>query len=261
MNEADLELRLRFGQAIAVDAGRQAREHYNRRHELTVEFKGVQNLVSEADRVCEHTISNALARAFPSDAVMGEEHGHRNPGGGILWVIDPIDGTTNFLRGLPLWCVSIGLLEKQRPIAGIIYNPVTEELYWALRGGGAWRNGTQIKVSGAGRLDQSRIGVAFSYRRSLETHIDAVAACFSARCEFTRLGSSALGMALTADGRLDGFWASHAYAWDVAAGMILVEEAGGWVSDFLERDGLAEGNMILAAPESLAAPLRTLLAM
>jgi myo-inositol-1(or 4)-monophosphatase len=261
MNDADLELRLRFGQAIAVEAGRQAREHYDRRHELTVEFKGVQNLVSEADRICEHTISSALSRAFPSDAVMGEEHGHRNRGAGALWVIDPIDGTTNFLRGLPLWCVSIGLLVENDPVAGIIYNPVTEELYWAMRGGGAWRDGTRIKVSRAVRLDESRIGVSFSYRRSLETHLAAVSACFAARCEFTRLGSSALGMALTADGRLDGFWASHAFAWDVAAGMVLVHEAGGWVSDFLKRDDLDNGNTMLAAPPGLAGPLRKLLAM
>ncbi|MGH6875019.1 MAG: inositol monophosphatase family protein [Aestuariivirgaceae bacterium] len=261
MNDADLELRLRFGQAIAVEAGRQAREHFDRRHELTIEYKGVQNLVSEADRMCEHTISTAIGRAFPSDVVIGEEHGHHNPGGGVLWVIDPIDGTTNFLRGLPLWCVSIGLLVENIPVAGIIYNPVTEELYWGLRGGGAWRNGSRIKVSRASKLEESRIGMSFSYRRSLETHVEAVTACFAARCEFTRLGSSALGMALTADGRLDGFWASHAFAWDVAAGMILVQEAGGWVSDFLGCDGLNEGNMILAAPQGLAAALRKLLAM
>jgi myo-inositol-1(or 4)-monophosphatase len=258
MNDADLELRLRFGQAIAIEAGQQAREHYLRRHELKIESKGVQNFVSEADRLCEQTISGAIASAFPSDSIMGEEHGLIDRGKGALWVIDPIDGTTNFLRGLPLWCVSISLVCENEPVAGIIYNPVTGELHSARKGGGAWLNGKPIRVSTVTRLDHAKIGLAFSYRRDLEQHMTVVSACFEANCEFARLGSSALGMAYAADGRLDGFWASHAYAWDVAAGMIIMREAGGWVSDFLANDGLADGNTILAAPPSLATVLRKL---
>jgi myo-inositol-1(or 4)-monophosphatase len=258
MNDSDLDLRLRLGQAIARDAGHQVREHYRRRHELKIESKGVQNFVSEADRMCEETISSALIGAFPADSVMGEELGIRNSGGRALWVIDPIDGTTNFLRGLPLWCVSIGLMVEDQPAAGIIYNPVTEELYSARRGGGAWLNGSRIEVSSAHRLEESRIAVAFSYRRGVKQHVDAVSACFDARCEFSRLGSSALGMAYTADGRLDGFWASHAYIWDIVAGIVIVREAGGWVSDFLADDGFVKGNTILAAPPGLAEGLRKL---
>jgi myo-inositol-1(or 4)-monophosphatase len=256
MNDADLDLRLRFGQAIAVEAGQQARERYLRRHELKIENKGVQNFVSEADRLCELTISRAIAGAFPADSIMGEEHGLLERGKEALWVIDPIDGTTNFLRGLPLWCVSISLMEEREPVAGIIYNPVTGELYSARKGGGAWLNGKRIEVSMTTRLDRARIGIAFSYRRSLEQHMRVVSACFEAHCEFTRLGSSALGMAYAADGRLDGFWASHAFAWDIAAGMIIMREAGGWVSDFMADDGLASGNTILAAPPSLSPELR-----
>jgi myo-inositol-1(or 4)-monophosphatase len=261
MNEADLEIRLRFGQAMAIEAGQQAKERYLRRHELKIESKGVQNFVSEADRECESTITRAIRQAFPNDSVLGEEHGLDGPGTGmgIRWMIDPIDGTINFVRGLPLWCVSIGLLVENEPVAGIIYNPIAGELYSSKRGGGAWLNGKPIRVSAATAPGESRIGIAFSYRRSLEDHVRAVSACFAAHCEFARLGSSALGLAYTADGRLDGFWASHAYAWDVAAGMSLVREAGGWVSDFLAGDGLNGGNTILAAPQSLAEKLRRML--
>jgi len=258
MKDADLELRLRFGQAIAVEAGQQAKERYLRRHELEIESKGVQNFVSDADRLCEQTISRAIAGAFPNDSIMGEEHGVLDRGKGPLWVIDPIDGTTNFLRGLPLWCVSIAVLSDNEPVAGIIYNPLTGELHSARKGAGAWLNGMPIEVSSVTKLDRARIGVAFSYRRNLEEHIKVVSACFRANCEFARLGSSALGMAYSADGRLDGFWASHAYAWDVAAGIVIMREAGGWVSDFLADDGLVDGNTILAAPPGLAAELRKL---
>lgn len=258
MNDADLELRLRFGQAIAVEAGQQAKEQYLRRHELKIESKGVQNFVSEADRLCEQTISGAIAAAFPNDSIIGEEHGVLDRGKEALWVIDPIDGTTNFLRGLPLWCVSIAVISDNEPVAGIIYNPVMGELHSARRGGGAWLNGTPIKVSSVTSLEQARIGLAFSYRRNLEQHVRVVSACFEANCEFTRLGSSALGMAYSADGRLDGFWASHAFAWDVAAGIIIMREAGGWVSDFMADEALNAGNTILAAPPSLVPKLQKL---
>jgi myo-inositol-1(or 4)-monophosphatase len=259
MNDADLELRLRFGQAIAIEAGQQAKERYLRRHELNIENKGVQNFVSEADRLCEATISGAIAAAFPQDSIIGEEHGVLDRGKEVLWVVDPIDGTTNFLRGLPLWCVSIAVVSDNEPVIGIIYNPITSELYSARQGGGAWLNGKPIEVSSVTRLDRARIGLAFSYRRNLEQHIRVVSACFEANCEFTRLGSSALGMAYSADGRLDGFWASHAYAWDVAAGIIIMREAGGWVSNFMADDALTAGNNILAAPPGLAPVLRKLL--
>lgn len=258
MNDADLELRLRFGQAIAVEAGQQAKERYLRRHELKIESKGVQNFVSEADRLCEQTISGAIAAAFPNDSIIGEEHGVLDRGKEALWVIDPIDGTTNFLRGLPLWCVSIAVISDNEPVAGIIYNPVMGELHSARRGGGAWLNGTPIKVSSVTSLEQARIGLAFSYRRNLEQHVRVVSACFEANCEFTRLGSSALGMAYSADGRLDGFWASHAFAWDVAAGIIIMREAGGWVSDFMADEALNAGNTILEAPPSLVPKLQKL---
>jgi myo-inositol-1(or 4)-monophosphatase len=261
MNDADLELRLRLGQAIAIEAGQQARERYLRRHELVIESKGVQNFVSEADRLCETTISGAITAAFPDDSIIGEEHGMLDRGKGALWVIDPIDGTTNFLRGLPLWCVSIAVVSDNEPMVGIIYNPVTGELHSARRGGGAWLNGKHIEVSSVTKLDRARVGLAFSYRRNLEQHVKVVSACFEANCEFTRLGSSALGMAYSADGRLDGFWASHAYAWDVAAGIVIMREAGGWVSDFMADDALTAGNSILAAPPGLAAELRKLFGM
>jgi myo-inositol-1(or 4)-monophosphatase len=201
-----------------------------------------------------------LLKAFPDDAFLGEEGGSQNAGGDALWIIDPIDGTSNFLAGIPLWCVSVGLVIGRRAVLGIIYNPITDELYAASDGEGARLNGKQIRVSATASLDQARMGLGFSYRRPVAEHVKAVQACLDASCEYTRFGSGALGMAFAADGRLDGYYEAHINVWDVAAGLVLVREAGGWTNEFLDGpDVLAKGNVILAATAALKQPLSKLL--
>ena len=158
--------------------------------------------------------------------------------------------------------MSLGLVIGGKSVLGIIYNPVTDELYTAREGAGAFLNGRRIRVSNARKLDEARMGLGFSYRRPVQNHVRAVAASLEASCEYTRFGSGALGMAFAADGRLDGYYEAHINAWDIAAGLVLVTEAGGWCSDFFGGpDALAKGNAILAATPALVAPLRSLLAI
>ena len=259
MDHRDITRRHLVAQGIVREAGQQAAAQFRRREELAIERKGTQDLVSEADRACEDAIVGALSACFPEDSFLGEERGLQNEGGRAVWVIDPIDGTANFLSGIPVWCVSLGLMIDARPAAGVIYNPVTEELYSAQAGGGAFLNGRPIRVSNTARLDQARICVGFSYRRPVDPHIAGIKACLEAHCEYSRLGSGALGLALTADGRFDGYWEQHINMWDVAAGIVIVAEAGGYVNDFLANDGFNRGNIILAATPGIAGPLRDLL--
>ena len=262
MDQNDLGLRYRFAQGVVREAGQVALDRYRRREDLTIERKGRQDFVSQADKECEEFVAGALLQAFPDDAVLGEEGGAQNEGGAATWIIDPIDGTSNFIAGIPIWCVSLGLVIGGKSVLGIIYNPVTDELYTAREGAGAFLNGRRIRVSNARKLDEARMGLGFSYRRPVQDHVRAVAACLEASCEYTRFGSGALGMAFAADGRLDGYYEAHINAWDIAAGLVLVTEAGGWCSDFFGGpDALAKGNAILAATPALVAPLRSLLAI
>jgi myo-inositol-1(or 4)-monophosphatase len=262
MDHGNLGLRYRFAQGVVREAGQIALDRYRRRESLTIERKGRQDFVSEADKACEEFVGSALMKAFPEDAFLGEEGGAQNTGGEETWIIDPIDGTSNFIAGIPIWCVSLGLVIGSRSVLGVIYNPVTEELYTAQAGSGAFLNGKRIRVSGAQRLDEARMHFGFSYRRPVQEHVGAVSACLEASCEYARFGSGALGMAFAADGRFDGYYETHINAWDVAAGIVLVTEAGGWCSDFFAgHDALAKGNVILAATPALVAPLRSLLAV
>lgn len=256
--EDEFEERCRVALAVTRDAGTLAADFYRRRAELAVERKGLQDLVSEADRAAEASMVAALSRSFPNDSILGEEGGLRQRGP-LMWVIDPIDGTANFLRGIPFWCVSLGLIDGNRSVAGFLYDPIADEMFSARRGHGALLNGRPIAVSGESDLKQARVGLGFSYRRPVAPHARDVEALLDAGCEYSRLGSGALGLAYTAAGRLDGYFERHINLWDVAAGLAIVAEAGGRISDFMTPDVVASGNEILAATPALYDPLRRLL--
>jgi len=260
LNPTDLDNRLRVAEAVVREAGRLAANHFARWELLSIDRKGAQDLVSEADRACEDLIAAGLTRLFPSDGFVGEERGARNADAAAVWVIDPIDGTHNFLTGIPFWCVSVGLVAAGELALGIIYHPLAAELYSARKGGGAFLNGQPIKVSGETELTHARICVGFSYRRSVAEHAGAIGAVLGAGCEYLRLGSGALGLAYAAAGRIDTYWERHMNSWDAAAGLILVREAGGSTNDFLAGDGLAVGGEILAATPALFEPLKRLTA-
>jgi myo-inositol-1(or 4)-monophosphatase len=254
----ELDQRLRAAEAVVREAGRVAADHFARRELLHIDRKGAQDLVSNADRECEDLIVAGLSRLFPDDGFLGEERGARNPDAAAVWIIDPIDGTHNFLTGIPFWCVSVGLLSAGELVLGIIYQPLADDFYSARAGGGAFLNGQPIKVSGETELGRARVCVGFSYRRPVAEHAAAVEALLSAGCEYLRLGSGALGLAYTAAGRFDGYWERHTNSWDAAAGLVLVREAGGWTNDFLAGTGLTEGNEVLAATPALVEPLAKL---
>ena len=255
---AEISERARLAETVIRKAGALAADYYSRRAALSIENKGVQDVVSEADRNCEELIVAALTRHFPEDGFLGEEGGLRSEGK-LIWVVDPIDGTDNFLRGIPFWCVSIGLVADRQALLGYIYNPVTEELFSAVKGGGAFLNGEAIRVSDTADVERARICLGFSYRRPVAPHARVVKALLDAHCEYSRLGSGALGVAYTAAGRFDSYWEHHINAWDVAAGLAIVSEAGGVTNDFLAGDGMQRGNEIFASTPALAPKLRAII--
>jgi len=226
---------------------------YFRDRDLVVEIKGAQDYVSHVDRETEALLIGTLRTEFADDAFLGEESGAHglDADGRFIWVIDPIDGTTNYVHGLPLWCISVALVHGSEIVAGIIFNPVTDEFYEACAGAGATCNGQTLSVSGVRDPGQARVGMGFSYRRPPELHAEGVRRLLHAHCEYARFGSGALGMAYVADGRFDAYWEPHINAWDVLAGICLVREAGGWCNDFLAADGLRAGNPILACTPAL----------
>lgn len=252
------ETRFHVGCSVIRAAGRLARRHFENRHVLQIESKGTQDVVSIADREVEELIRAELGAAFPEDGFLGEEGGGDGAGDGV-WVIDPIDGTANFLRGIATWCISMGYLRRGEFVLGMIYDPMADELFAAQQGAGAWLNGARLSVSGTTAIDQAIIGLGFSYRRPAEPFAAAIGKLLSAHCEMRRAGSGALGMAYVAAGRTDGYYEAHINSWDVAAGIVLVREAGGWTSDFLAGDGLMAGNPILACTPALRDPLVALL--
>jgi myo-inositol-1(or 4)-monophosphatase len=252
----DLAARFDAGCAAVLAGGRLARRHFANLDTLQVDAKGPQDHASAADREVEQFIISLLSKAFPSDGFFGEE------GGGEarddLWVIDPIDGTTNFVHGLPTYCVSLAYMRGGDVVLGMIYDPTADELFAARRGRGAACNDSPIQVSRRTRISDALVGIGFSYRRPVRPFVEAAERLLGAHCEFRRAGSGALAMAHVACGRLDGYWEQHINSWDVLAGILLVREAGGWTNDFLAGNALLEGNPILACTPALREPLRAL---
>jgi len=236
-------------QSVAREAGRLALDYLMDRGGLQIETKGPHDFVSAADRAVEALIARRLAAAFPEDALLGEESGRSTTAGAanLLWVVDPIDGTANFVRALPDWCVSIGLMAEGRFEIGVIHVPALDELYAARRGEGAFCGGRPIRVSGCTAIAGATIGLDHSFDDPSEHHRAHIAAVHAHGGEYRRSGSVAVSLTRVAGGRLDGFIELHLNAWDVAAGIVLVQEAGGWTNDFLAEDGLAKGNPIIAA--------------
>ena len=258
MLPADLKRRSQVVTAVIREAGEMAARYYAQRRTLKIESKGVQDLVSEADKACEELIVSRLSTAFPDNSILGEEGGLRKKGN-LTWVIDPIDGTANFVRGINHWCISVGLLSGDSAVLGLILDPNADELFAAAKGLGATLNGEPIRISGQTNISEARVGLGFSYRRPVGPHARDVEALLNAHCEYSRLGSGALGMAYTAAGRFDGYWERHINVWDVAAGLVLVSEAGGRTNAYLSHDVFEKGNEILAATPDLFDQLTALL--
>jgi myo-inositol-1(or 4)-monophosphatase len=246
----DLDLRLAAASAVAREAGALALRRFRARDRLAIERKGLQDLVSEADREVEAAIRGRLAALFPGEGFLGEEGGHA-PAGAATWVVDPIDGTWCFLNGIASWCVSLACVRGGRIELGVVYDPCADELFAARAGGGATLDGLPIRVAEARSLADGTVSVGFSHRSRPHEVASIFGRLLEAGGMYHRHGSGALGLAWTACGRLIGYIEPHMNSWDALAGLLLVEEAGGRVADFLAGDGLLQGNRVLAAAPAI----------
>jgi myo-inositol-1(or 4)-monophosphatase len=239
---------LAFAEQIAREAGAILREGYGR--VVAVEHKGTIDLVTEFDRRSEAHILAALRAAFPDHAVNAEESGQNSVVSEYQWLIDPLDGTTNFAHGFPVFAVSLGLAQRGRLLVGGVYDPLRDELYAAEAGRGATLNGRSIGVSTQADLSQSLLATGFPYDVRTNPHNNfAEFVNFHLRARAVRrAGAAALDCAWVAAGRLDGYWELRTKAWDVGAGALIVREAGGRVTtaageaDFLGRDSIVASN-------------------
>lgn len=218
---------LPIAEAIARRAGAVVVEGYG--HVRHVRQKGEIDLVTEFDHRSEEVIVSSLQKEFPEHAILAEESGHHPRTGEYQWVVDPLDGTTNFAHGIPLFCITLALLRGNVPVAGVVYDPLHEELFAAASGQGATLNGRPIHVSAQAHLGQALLATGFAYDvRTNPRNNLAQYAQFQLRTQgVRRLGSAALDCAWTALGRLDGYWEFGIKPWDIAAGGLLVREAGG----------------------------------
>ncbi len=256
------DARLEFCLRLAADAGRLAHGGFGRAAMLPA--KGRHDEVTAMDREVERMVRGAIARAFPGDAVLGEEDGASADLARAehAWIIDPIDGTANYARGIAHYCVSIGLLRHGAPVAGALHDPCHDRLYWAAQGAGAWlvEAGTtrRLAVSPIDALSAATVECGWSLRRPQADYVALVDRMLTAGCAIRRAGSGALGLADVAAGRTEGYAELHINSWDCAAGLLLVAEAGGRINDFFAGDGLVAGNPILATNAALAEPLAAL---
>lgn len=197
---------------------------------------GINNLVTEVDQACERLITQIIKEQFPDHGIVGEEYGEHDMQARYKWIVDPIDGTVNFAHGVPLCCVSIGLMDADTMILGAVYNPLMNELFFAEKGKGAFLNNKPIRVSQKRDLEKAFLVTGFPYHFPTgKNPFSIFERLVTSGIPVRRLGSAALDLCWVACGRFDGFWEYNLNAWDVAAGYLIVEEAGGTVTDFYNK--------------------------
>ena len=240
---------------IAIRAARSAGDLILRASDdvgqLRIDQKGKNDFASDVDRAAEREIINIIRTAYPDHAILAEESG-QHQGNDFVWVIDPLDGTTNFLHGFPQYAVSIAMKHRGRLEVAAIYDPLRDELFTARRGGGAMLNNRRLRVTNQLSMKGALIGTGFPFKTDL--HLEAYVGMFKAismqAAGIRRAGAAALDLAYVAAGRLDGFWEIGIMEWDMAAGILLIQEAGGVATDFSFNDNyLASGNVIAGSPK------------
>ena len=250
---------------IAVKAARRAGAIINRASQdigtLTVKSKNYNDFVSEVDVAAERAIIDTLKDAYPQHGFLGEESGPSEHQSDFIWIIDPLDGTTNFLHNFPQYCVSIALQHKGEITQAVIYEPNRNELYTATKGRGAFLNDKRIRVSKCDKLKESLIGTGFPFRdfKHLDTYLGMFKSMLQKSSGIRRPGSAALDLAYVANGSLDAFWEIGLSSWDIAAGALLVQEAGGIISNLNGKEGwLESGNVLASTPKIYDAMIETL---
>ena len=257
----DLEKAMEFAVSVAKSAGAIQKSRYEDAS-VKVEHKGPIDLVTEVDIECEKLVTEAIAERFPSHGILAEEGTELENSSDYLWIVDPLDGTTNFAHGVPIFCVSIALVKQGKPVIGVAYDPLRDELFTAIKGGGAFLNGKPIRVSNVTEMDDALLSTGFPYdiRTNIDNNLDhfnrVVVNCQAIR----RVGSAVIDLCYTACGRFDGFWEKGLFAWDMAAAALIVEEAGGIVTDMNGEPLDLYGKTILAANRNIHSALLKLLA-
>lgn len=249
-SDPGLDRREAFLIDLVREAGRLAQRAFSGAETLAYRMKGPQDFLTATDAAVEELVQNRLQSAFPEDGFLGEESG------GVLspqiWVVDPIDGTANFARRIPHYCVSIAFVSHGVIALGAVFDPAHDELYFARRGRGATRNGKPVRVSDVRDAHAVCVELGWSTRVPNSDYLDALAGILKAGANARRGATGALGLAYVADGRSDGYAELHMQPWDCLAGLLLVEEAGGRVSPYLENGGLAKGGPVLAVAPGAA---------
>lgn len=254
----DHDARMRFAIDLSRRAGDLGLKYFRDLDSLTIESKGHQDLVSQADREVELFIRAAIAAAYPQDGIVGEEHASVAGSTGYVWVIDPIDGTANFVRGIPAWCVVIACARDGETVVGVIHEPSTGETFHGRLGGGAFINGKPIRTSAAASLEEGSVGTGFSNRAASENVAVLIRLILAEGGVFFRNASGALMLAYVASGRLLGYVEEHMNAWDCLAGMLLVEEAGGTIVKPDPKTVLRDGTLVITAGKAIFPELHAL---
>jgi len=240
---------------IAVKAARRAGSLINRATQdldlLTVQRKGKHDYVTEVDKMAEQAIIETLLEAFPDHAILAEEGGTQGTSE-YVWIIDPLDGTTNFLHGMPQFSISIALTHKGVLQQSVVFDPSRNELFTATRGRGAYLNDRRLRVSKQTKLEDALIGTGFPYHdfSYLDWYVAVLRELMPKVAGIRRPGAASLDLAYVAAGRYDAFWEANLKAWDIAAGVLLIQEAGGLVTDFAGGEGMLDsGNIIAGNPK------------
>jgi myo-inositol-1(or 4)-monophosphatase len=229
---------------------------------LRIEEKGRNDFVSEADHQAERAVIDIILKHYPEHAILAEESGGQGESD-YLWVIDPLDGTTNYLHGFPVFAVSVGLLHKGRMEHGAVYDPLRQELFTASRGHGAQLDGRKIRVSGLANLKRALVGTGFPFRDTsiaFQPYVDMLVKAIRETAGVRRPGAAALDLCYVAAGRLDAFWETGLSRWDLAAGALIIREAGGIVSGLDGSENFLETGHVLAGTPKIYAGLAKLFA-
>lgn len=242
---SEVSRRKAFATEVSLSAGELALSYFRDRDNLIVDTKGAQDWVSEADKNVETFIRKEISKAWPDDGIFGEEHGANSGTSGFDWVIDPIDGTTNFVNGIPAWTIVLAGVTNGKTEIGVIYEPNVAEMYVGERGKGATLNDKTMSVATGVPLNSGTISVGYSNRVKAEHVLPVIEALIGRGSMYHRNASGALSLAYVAAGRLLGYVEEHMNAWDCLAGQLLVQEAGGVIEDQDAYDMIRDGGRVV----------------
>lgn len=244
---------LKIALQAVQEAGDLIGSNFQNLQDSDIQIKGKNDFVTRVDREAEAVISRILLKKFPQHRILGEESGYSHRKSKYLWVIDPLDGTTNFIQGIPHFAISMAFMANGKVILGLIYNPLTEERFHAIKGQGAFLNNRRIAASRKKTLRSAfgATGFPFKAPQFLEAYTNTFRSLLSRCQDMRRCGSAALDLAYTACGRYDFFWEAHLQPWDFMAGKLLIVEAGGLSSDFTGKELTVQTNSVLAANKTL----------